>query len=77
MLMAEDDIPPDLTEVDPWGGQVMVRLNDDWCAAVERDTMLCQIYGRRPTICRDYQVGGSDCVGERSNLAVVILRHTA
>ena len=77
LLMAEDDIRPDLTEVDPWGGQVMARLDDGWCAALERATMLCRIYGRRPTICRDYQVGGSNCVGDRSNLAVVVMRQTA
>jgi Fe-S-cluster containining protein len=69
MLMGEDDVPPELTEVDRWGGQVMARLDDGWCAALNRATMLCGIYERRPTICRDYQVGGSDCIAERSKLA--------
>jgi Fe-S-cluster containining protein len=77
MLMAEDDVPAHLTEVDPWGGHVMARLDDGWCAALDRDTMLCGIYVRRPTICSDYPVGGSDCIGERAKLAVVILRQTA
>ncbi len=63
--MGEDDVPPELTEVDRWGGHVMARLDDGWCAALHRDTMLCGIYERRPAICRDYQVGGSDCIAER------------
>lgn len=71
MLMSEDDVPPHLTEEDRWGGRVMARLDDGWCAALERDTMLCGIYERRPTICRDFEVGGSDCIAERSNLVAV------
>ncbi len=67
MLMGEDDVPPGLTETDPWGGQVMAHLADGWCAALERDTLLCGIYARRPAVCRDYPVGGSDCLAERSN----------
>jgi uncharacterized protein len=64
--MGEDDVPLELTEVDRWGGQVMARLDDGWCAALNRASMLCGIYGRRPTVCRDYQVGGGDCIAERS-----------
>jgi Fe-S-cluster containining protein len=70
MLMSEDDVPLRLTEEDRWGGRVMARLDDGWCAALERDTMLCGIYERRPTICRDYPVGGSDCIAQRSDLVV-------
>jgi Fe-S-cluster containining protein len=71
MLMGEDDVPPELTQADRWGGQVMARLDDGWCAALNRATMLCGIYERRPTVCRDYQVGGNDCIAERSKLAAV------
>ena len=71
MLMGEDEVPPESTQVDRWGGQVMARLDDGWCAALNRATMLCGIYERRPAICREYQVGGSDCVAERSKLAAV------
>ena len=76
MLMAEDDVPPELTQADPWNGQVMARFADGWCAALERNTMLCGIYERRPTICRGYQVGASECVAERSNFTAVIRRPT-
>lgn len=73
MLMSGDDVPVHFTEEDRWGGRVMTRLNDGWCAALDRDTMLCGIYGRRPAICRDYEVGGSDCIGERANVGAVIV----
>ncbi len=74
MLMGEDDVPAELAETDPWGGQVMTRLADGWCAALERGTLRCGIYERRPAVCRDYPVGGSDCIAERSNLIAVIPR---
>jgi len=64
--MADDDVPLELTEVDRWGGRIMGRLEDGWCAALDRGTMLCRVYERRPAICREYQVGGSDCIAERS-----------
>jgi len=68
MLMSEDDIPAHLTERDRWGGQIMARLDDGWCAALERNTMLCGIYERRPTICRDFEMGGGECREERLKL---------
>jgi Fe-S-cluster containining protein len=66
MLMGEDDVPPELTASDPWGGQIMRRLDDGWCAALARDTMRCRIYERRPTVCREFELAGSDCIAERS-----------
>ncbi len=68
MLMGDDDIPPELTQQDPWGGWVMTRLDDGWCAALDRKTMLCTIYQRRPLICRDFQAGDYDCIQERLQL---------
>jgi Fe-S-cluster containining protein len=64
--MGEDDVPAELTETDRWGGQVMARLNDGWCAALDRDTMLCAIYERRPMVCRDFLVGSGECITERT-----------
>lgn len=71
ILMGEDDVPEELTEVDRWGVQVMARLEDGWCAALDRDTMLCGIYARRPGVCRDYEMGGDDCRIERSSVMPV------
>lgn len=66
MLMGDDDIPAKFTVEDRWGGWVMRRLDDLWCAALDRDTMKCQIYACRPIVCRDFQMGGSECIAERS-----------
>lgn len=65
MLMAGDDIPARFTERDQWGGWIMARLDDGWCAALDRGTMLCTIYPCRPTICREFEMGESDCINER------------
>jgi hypothetical protein len=71
MLMGEDErVPADLTTRDSWGGWVMRRLADGWCAALDRQTMRCTIYELRPLICRDYPAGGSDCVEQRAQLTV-------
>ena len=69
MLIGDDGIPVELTTQDRWGGWVMRRLDDGWCAALDRNTMRCTIYEHRPMICRDYRMGESDCIDERSRLA--------
>jgi Fe-S-cluster containining protein len=46
----------------------MRSLDDGWCAALDRQTMLCTIYERRPLICREFEVGDSDCLNERRQL---------
>lgn len=66
--MGEDDVPARLTIQDAWGGWVMRRLEDGWCAALDRNTLRCTIYERRPTICRDFAVGESECLEERLQL---------
>ena len=45
----------------------MARLDDGWCAALDRDTFLCTIYDRRPAICRDFEMGGHECMSERNS----------
>ena len=44
----------------------MRRLDDGWCAALDRETMLCTIYQRRPMICDLFEMGGYDCLEERA-----------
>lgn len=68
MLMGEDDPPEEFTTQDPWGGWIMLRLDDGWCAALDRRTMLCTIYARRPGICRDFEAGDYDCLQQRRQL---------
>jgi uncharacterized protein len=65
ILMGDDDVPPRFVAEDAWGGAVMRRLDDGWCAALDRDTMRCTIYARRPGVCRDYLMGGVECITER------------
>jgi len=65
ILMGDDDVPPRFVAEDAWGGSVMRRLDDGWCAALDRDTMRCTIYARRPDVCRDYLMGGVECIAER------------
>ena len=76
MLMGDDDIPPRFTHQDRWGGWTMRRLDDGWCAALDRQTMLCTIYQRRPLICREFEVGDSDCLDERRQLISFTSRAT-
>ena len=66
MLICDRDVPARFVADDRWGGQVMRRLDDGWCAALDRDTMRCTIYERRPDICRDFEMGDSDCVAVRT-----------
>jgi Fe-S-cluster containining protein len=65
MLMGDDDVPARLTAEDEWGGTVMRRLDDGWCVALDRNTMLCTIYERRPDVCREFAMGGNTCAEER------------
>ena len=69
ILMGDDDPPAEFIATDKWGGQVMKRLDDGWCAAVDRMTMLCRIYERRPGVCREFAVGESECLTERRVLS--------
>jgi Fe-S-cluster containining protein len=43
----------------------MMRLDDGWCAALNRDTLMCRIYELRPLICREFAMGEDECVEER------------
>ncbi|MBK7648214.1 MAG: YkgJ family cysteine cluster protein [Betaproteobacteria bacterium] len=65
MLMDGDDVPGRFSTQDEWGGWVMRRLDDGWCAALDRDTMRCTIYERRPDNCRVFEMGDSECQNER------------
>tara|TARA_R110002124_G_scaffold91508_10_gene232953 strand:- start:1467 stop:1667 length:201 start_codon:yes stop_codon:yes gene_type:complete len=66
MLITETGVPEKYIAEDKWGGEVMLRLEDGWCAAVDRETMLCTIYENRPLICREFEMGGFECLDERT-----------
>jgi Fe-S-cluster containining protein len=69
LLLTDTGVPRRYIATDPWGREVMDRLDDGWCAALDRDTLLCRIYARRPLLCREYALGGPDCLLERGCLS--------
>jgi hypothetical protein len=58
-------VPGHLTVTDTFGRTLMDRLDDGWCAALDRDTLLCRIYAQRPLVCRELEVGSPECLAER------------
>jgi Fe-S-cluster containining protein len=44
----------------------MARLDDGWCAALDRKSMSCTIYDKRPLICREFELGSHECLAERA-----------
>ena len=67
LLIAGDDPPQHFIDVDEHGSEIMGKADDGWCAALDRDTMRCTIYARRPFVCREFAMGGADCHDERDN----------
>lgn len=66
MLIGDAGVPARFTDENNWGGVVMRRLDDGWCAALDRDTMRCTIYELRPDICRAFAMGDRDCLEQRT-----------
>lgn len=68
MLISETGVPAKYIRTDKWGGEVMDRLADGWCAALDRETLRCTIYAVRPLICREFAVGSHECITERKEM---------
>lgn len=66
MLITDTGVPDHFIELDKWGSQTMARLQDGWCAALDRNTMKCTIYDNRPWVCREFEMGGYECMSERA-----------
>ena len=66
MLITDTGVPDNFIETDKWGGESMARLDDGWCSALDRNTMLCTIYEKRPQICRDLVMGEYECLSIRA-----------
>jgi len=62
---SDDQVPIRYTEKKDNLYMVMKQGKDGWCEAVDRSTMLCLIYEKRPYLCREYQCGDYDCLVER------------
>ena len=65
MILDDTGMPERFIETDGSGVQYMRRLDDGWCEALNRNTFLCDQYLVRPTICRQFEMGGADCQGPR------------
>jgi uncharacterized protein len=63
--LTDTGVPGHLTVRDSFGRTLMDRLDDGWCAALDRDTLLCRIYAQRPLVCRELEVGSPECLAER------------
>jgi Fe-S-cluster containining protein len=64
-LLTDTGVPARYIDIDQWGGSTMHRLDDGWCVALDRNTMLCTIYERRPLVCREFEEGSPECIEER------------
>jgi Fe-S-cluster containining protein len=69
LLITDTGVPARFIAIDRWGGETMARLDDGWCAALDRRTLRCTIYDRRPWVCREFEMGGPECVAEREMLS--------
>lgn len=65
MLFGDTEVPARFVTTNEQGGTSLVRLEDGWCAALDRRTMSCSIYPRRPWICREFELGGDECLEAR------------
>ncbi|WP_026339216.1 YkgJ family cysteine cluster protein [Psychromonas ossibalaenae] len=66
MIISDTGVPEQYIKTDKWGGETMARLDDGWCAAVDRTTLMCTIYENRPWICREFEMSSHECLSERS-----------
>ena len=66
MIITDTGVPDEHIARDKWGGETMVRLEDGWCSALDRETLMCSIYENRPLICREFEMGSYECMNERA-----------
>lgn len=65
MIISETGVPDEHISRDKWGGETMLRLDDGWCSALDRETLMCSIYEKRPWICREFEMASYECKTER------------
>lgn len=67
MVLPDDAPPAHYIERDDHGAEIMGKGDDGWCLALDRDTMACSIYARRPWVCREFAMGSEDCADVRQD----------
>ena len=65
IIISDTGVPEEYIAIDQWGGETMQRLDDGWCAALDRETFMCTIYENRPWVCREFEEGSYECKEER------------
>ena len=68
MIITDTGVPEEHIAYDEWGCETMLRLDDGWCSAVDRETLMCTIYENRPWICREFEMGSFECVEQRTDV---------
>lgn len=68
MIITDTGVPEEHIAYDEWGGETMKRLDDGWCSAVDRETLMCTIYENRPWICREFEMGSFECIDQRKEV---------
>ena len=66
MILTDTGVPDVHISLDKWGAETMLRLEDGWCSALDRQTHMCSIYENRPLICREFGMGSYECINERT-----------
>jgi Fe-S-cluster containining protein len=66
LIISDTGVPNQYINVDQWGGETMLRLDDGWCAALDRETLMCTIYENRPWNCREFEMASYECEEERT-----------
>ncbi len=66
LLITDTGVPDHHIEIDSWDGMRMARLDDGWCSALDRNSLRCTIYDKRPLICREFAMAEDDCLTERA-----------
>lgn len=67
MIITDTGVPDRYIKTDQWGSETMDRLDDGWCSALDRNTMMCSIYENRPLICREFAMGEDECIDARND----------
>ncbi|EGQ8449456.1 TPA: YkgJ family cysteine cluster protein [Vibrio alginolyticus] len=65
MIISDTGVPEQYIKRDQYGSESMLRLSDGWCAALDRDSLMCKIYENRPWICREFEMASDECLDER------------
>lgn len=67
MLFNDTEVPEEFIAINTRGDRSMARLEDGWCAALDRNSMRCTIYEKRPWICREFEMGEDECLSARAD----------